>query len=347
MQKQRNYSMDIFRFVAALFVVVCHVDFLKEAADGIYQFVARFSPRVSVSFFFAISGYYYINALLEDKKIFKKQFFSLVKVYACWSVIYYAASFVVNIVLDHGDIKTFLIERVVFFLTKGSYSHFWYFPALIYSVVLATCFHKFFGKKGIHILTILSLFLFVLANLGSSYFPIGMKIPGLNQFITNREVYEVLRGILGMGLPYFMIGYVLYCMKNIIENVSSKTLWILLGVGVALYFGEIFLLSNVLKWYEYPEVFLMLYPLTVVIMILLIRNPKPEWQPHAATMKRLSGYIYYVHPLCILVLEVLAGMLSIYIPSVVMYVLVVGFAILSGLLLLNMSRKLKWISNFI
>ena len=71
MQKQRNYSMDIFRFVAALFVVVCHVDFLKEAADGIYQFIARFSPRVSVSFFFAISGYYYINALLEDKKIFK------------------------------------------------------------------------------------------------------------------------------------------------------------------------------------------------------------------------------------------------------------------------------------
>ena len=71
-QKQRNYSLDVFRFAAAFFVVVCHTEFLIEAPEGVYQFIARFAPRVSVAFFFAISGYYYTKALATKTGVFKK-----------------------------------------------------------------------------------------------------------------------------------------------------------------------------------------------------------------------------------------------------------------------------------
>lgn len=347
MNKQRNYSMDIWRFCAALCVIVCHVDFLKEAPAEVYQLAARYLPRVSLPFFFAISGYYYINALLGGKKVFKKQVLSLLKVYACWTVIYYAASFVMNIVVEKGDIKTFLIQRVVFFFIHGSYSHFWYFTAMIYTIIIVTILYKLFGKKGLKVLTIISLPLFIMANLGSAYYPLGMQIPVISDFVSNRDVYEVIRGIFFMSLPYFLIGYILIELSESIEKLSSKALGIMLGVDVIFYLVECYLLAYVLKWWDYPEVILTLYPSTILIMILLIRNPKPEWKTYAPTLKRLSGYMYYVHPLCIMVLGAVEQIFSVCIPSVLAYVLIVGFAISTGMILMSMSRKFKWISNFI
>ena len=347
-EKQRNYSLDVFRFVAALLVVVCHVDFLKEAPEGVYQFVARFSPRVSVAFFFAISGYYYIKALTTKEGVFKKQFFSLLKVYTAWTVIYYGASFVVNVLMEGKDIVEFLIERVVFFVTRGSYSHFWYFPALIYSVVFVTLFYKLLGKKGISLLAWLSLVLFVIGNLGSSYYPIGIKVPVLSGIISNhRDGFEVFRGICCMGVPYFMIGYFLNKLENLIFKVNEKKLLAGLFITMILYFAEIYLLSNVLKWYEYPEVFVMIYPAAFVIMMILIRNPKPQWQKFSGTLKRLSGYIYYVHPLLILVIGILAGACNVVVLSVLMYVLVIGIAVFSGWFLIWLNKKVKWVAWFL
>ena len=347
MKNQRNYSMDIWRFCAALCVIVCHVDFMKEASAEVYQFVARYLPRVSLPFFFTISGYYYINALLAGKNVFKKQVLSLLKVYACWSVIYYAASFFMNIVVEKGDLKTFLIQRVVFFFLHGSYSHFWYFTAMIYTIIIVTCLYKLFGKKGLKVLTILSVFFFILANLGSAYYPIGMKIPFVCDLVSNRAVYEVIRGIFFMSLPYFLIGYILIELSESIEKLSSKALGIMLGIDIIVYLIECYVLACVLKWWDYPEVILTLYPSTILIMILLIRNPKAEWKPYAPTLKRLSGYMYYVHPLCIMILGAVEQVFSVTIPSVLAYILIVGFTISSGMILMSMSRKQKWINNFI
>lgn len=348
MLKQRNYSLDVCRFFAALFVVMCHVDIFIENAEGLYLFMARFAPRVSVAFFFAISGYYYMGAMMQKKDVFKKQFFSLLKVYTAWSLIYYLASFVVNVVMEGYDLKTFLVERVVFFATRGSYSHFWYFTALIYAVIFATIAFKCGEKKGLAVLNILSLALFVLGNLGSSYYQIGMKIPVICDVISqDRDSFEVFRGIFCMGLPYFMIGYVLQRFQDMIENINAIKMKLLLLVTGILYIAEIFLLSNVLKWYEYPEVFFMLYPFAMVILIFLIKNPKPDWERFAGVMKRLSGYIYYVHPLLILILGVVESKVGIKMHSVLIYLIVIVTAVVSGKILIAVSRKIKWISLFI
>ena len=168
-KSQRNYSLDVCRFFAALLVIVCHSDLLMEYNSNVYQFVARFMPRVGVAFFFAISGYYYIMALTSGKKVFKKQMISLLKVYGTWTLIYYSLSFITNVLVKKENLGTFLVERIQYFVGRGSYSHFWFFPALIYSVILTTLFYKWKGKKGLTIITILSLILFVVGNLGSSY----------------------------------------------------------------------------------------------------------------------------------------------------------------------------------
>ena len=345
--KQRNYSLDVCRLVAAIWIVTCHADIFIEAGDGIYRFFARFIPRVGVAFFFAMSGYYYLKSI-EKKGIFKKQLLSLLKVYAAWSVVYYMASFVVNVVMGDEPIGQFLIERVIFFVTRGSYSHFWFFTAIIYATILSTLFYKLFGKKGICALACISFAFFLLGNLGSSYYEIGIEIPVVQDWISkDRDTFEVFRGIFCMGLPYFMMGYFINLLEERFQKMKTSSITILFVIIACLYFGESYLLSNVWNWYQYPEVFFTLYPFAFIILMVLLRNPKPEWEPFAGTAKRLSGYMYYIHPLLILIIQIVSEKMEFYVPSVVMSLVVVGIILASGLALLKLGKKISFVNYFI
>ena len=345
--KQRNYSLDVVRLIAALAVVVCHADVFIENGGVLYQFVSRYAPRVSVAFFFAISGYYYIKAI-DKKDIFKKQMKSLLLAYLAWTVVYYAASFVDNILLGGGDIGTFLVERVFFFFTEGSYPHFWFFVALIYSVVFVTIFNRLGGKKGVFALTVLSLILFVIGNLGSSYYVLGANIPGLNILYGEyQEVFFILRGIFCMGLPYFMMGYWLNVLEEKILAMDGRRFWCIYGGASILYVAEILLLATVINGTERPEVFIMLYPMAFLVMAMLLRNPMPEWSKAAPFCKRMSGYIYYVHPLLILIFGLMGEMLHITIPSYIVYLLVIAAAMISGIILMKLSEKIKFLNYFV
>lgn len=345
--KQRNYSLDVVRLVAALVVVVCHTYLLEEGNYVLHQFVARFAPRVSVSFFFAISGYYYIKAI-NKKDIFKKQIKSLLTVYIAWTIVYYAASFVDNVVLGDASVGKFLIERVVFFFTEGSYSHFWFFTAMIYSVIMATVANRMGGKKGLWGLTILSLVFFAIGNLGTGYYSVGAKIPCLNVLYGEyAETFFILRGIFCMGLPYFMLGYWLNEWEDALLSMDSKKFMRLYVLASLLYVVEIFFLIVGINGTERPEVFVMLYPMAFMVMALLLRNPMPGWSKAAPFCKRMSGYIYYVHPLLILVFELVAEKLSIFMPSYILYVFVIGVALVSGIILMKLCRKIKLLNYFI
>lgn len=345
--KQRNYSLDVARLVAALVVVVCHTYFLEEGNYVLHQFAARFSPRVSVSLFFAISGYYYIKSINKEG-IFKKQMKSLLTVYISWTIIYYAASFVVNVVLGDENIGKFLVERVVFFFTEGSYSHFWFFTAMIYSVIMATIANRLGGKKGLFVLTILSLVLFAVGNLGSSYYSIGANIPVLNVIYGEySQVFFVFRGIFCMGLPYFMIGYWLNAWEEKLLSMENRKFMALYIIMSVLYVAEILFLIVGIDGTERPEVFVMLYPMAFMVMALLLRNPMPGWSKAAPFCKRMSGYIYYVHPLLILGFGIVADILSVALPSYILYVLVIATAMISGIILMKLSNKMKFLNYFL
>lgn len=345
--KQRNYSLDVARLIAALVVVVCHAYVLEEADFVLHQFVARFAPRVSVSMFFAISGYYYIKSI-NKKGIFKKQMRSLLSVYIAWTMIYYAASFVDNVLLGEESIGKFLAERVIFFFTEGSYSHFWFFTAMIYSVILATVANRLGGEKGLLGLTMLSLVLFAIGNLGTAYYTLGQHIPMLNVLYGEyAEVFFVFRGIFCMGLPYFMIGYWLNRWEERILTVEKKRFGMLYILASVLYIAEIVALLHFPKAIERPEVFIMLYPMAFMLMALLLRNPKPQWSKAAPFCKRMSSFIYYVHPLLILVYGLVADMAGVQLHSCVLYVLVIGTAMLVGVVAMKLSERVKFLNYFV
>ncbi len=345
--KKRNYSIDVLRLFFALAVVVCHTDVFVENGGALYQFVSRFSPRISVPFFFVVSGYYYIKSI-DKPGIFKKQIKALLSIYLSWTIIYYTASFVDNIILGDEDLGTFLVERVVFFFTEGSYSHFWYMTALIYSVVLASVFYRLGGKKGLQVLTILSMVLFVVGNLGTSYYVLGEKIPVLNIWYGEyQDSFFVFRGNFCMGLPYFMIGYWLNLKEEKWLAMDNKKFMGCYVAASLMYVAEIIFLIAVVDASERPEVFFMLYPLAFMLVILFLRNPMPNWSKAAPFCKRMSGYIYYVHPLLILVFDMGFDMLHITIPSYILYILVIATAMVSGIILMKLSERIKFLNYLV
>lgn len=170
--------------MAAVLVVMCHTHIFKDVNQELYFAVSQQLPRFTVPFFFGVTGYYYIGALLKGKDILKKQMAGLMKAYIAWTLIYYAASFGVNVILGGDDIVTFLIERVVFFFTVGSYSHMWYMISLIYAVLISTLVYKLAGEKGIFVLACFGIIFTIIAALGRVYYPYGSQIPFWQPYMT-------------------------------------------------------------------------------------------------------------------------------------------------------------------
>ena len=143
--KQRNNSIDIFRYVCALMVVAIHAHPFCELGVNADFFFSTLLPRIAVPFFFAASGYFYIKKLESGaERCFSQYLKRIVTTYALWSVIYFIFTFCKG---GYSALKWFAVSSVYNFFVKGSYYHFWFFPALIISVCLITVFYKMNLKK--------------------------------------------------------------------------------------------------------------------------------------------------------------------------------------------------------
>lgn len=320
--KTRNSSIDIFRFVAALFVVWCHAGVFIELDEKIYMAVTQQLPRFSVAFFFGVAGYYYIAALLKGKASLGKQLKAILRVYITWTLIYYAVSFGVNIILEGEDLGTFLVERVVNFFTKGSYFHLWYIVALIYALIVVTIVHRLAGERGLQVLAGLGVVLTILGALGSVYYPFGSKLPVL-QMIYDNEYFDLIMKWFGMGIPYVSLGYIVLKLNTMEKQVTNKRIWIGWGITFILYLLEIWFVVWKVAYYERCELMISVYFLTIMNLLVLLRNPLPQYQGIANTSRGISSFMYFSHPLVILVLQKALGFMNMSVGSLGIYFVVV------------------------
>ena len=73
MQK-RNNSIDIFRLICSIMVIMIHVSPFIEINESIGFFFSTIFPRIAVPFFFAVSGYFYHKKLEKSKHIYQTLF---------------------------------------------------------------------------------------------------------------------------------------------------------------------------------------------------------------------------------------------------------------------------------
>ena len=120
---------------------------------------------------------------------------------------------VVNVIKVDGSFIDFLKYYLQQFLSYGSREHFWFFPAVFFSIILVTIF----AKLGLlQWLAILSLLAYGLGLLGCSYYGIGNYLP-----------------VIGHGNGYWSCDYHLgtsVTASSGILRCKSSTLWCCSGM---------------------------------------------------------------------------------------------------------------------
>lgn len=65
---QRNNSIDIFRLICSIMVLMIHIHPFEEINSKIVFFLANIFPWIAVPFFFCVSEYYYNQIINSDNK---------------------------------------------------------------------------------------------------------------------------------------------------------------------------------------------------------------------------------------------------------------------------------------
>ena len=295
--KERNASIDIFRIICALMVVSIHTGPLSELGYNWWYLTAQILPRIGVPFFFCTMGYYYIGSLLKGQCKFWKTMKRLLITYGLWSIIYYIPD-VKQVLNGSVSLSGFLVNCLRQFVIYGSREHFWFFPAVFFSIIVATLFAKI-GKLSW--LAGLSVIAYILGLLGCSYYGIGNQIPVISAFI-NSSQYDLIRRIVLMGFPFFMMGY--FLQQTNMEQINNKICTVLEGILLVAFLLEIIFVNKVqIQANVYITVFL--YLLLFNTMLLLLKNPCGQYGKIANVTRDLSNFMYYSHPLFMIWINIL------------------------------------------
>ncbi len=339
-ERIRNCSIDLFRYICAVLVVAIHTNPISDINGKLGYLCTQILPRIGVPFFFAVAGFYYIQKLETGKPVFLSYMKKLLGVYFIWSLLYAVLDYLQYHPEDMGAFVKDCIRRI---LITGISEHFWFFPALIISVCITTlCF-----KLGIQkLLYTASLLLYAVGCFGCSYYKLGMSLPILAELYSHPQFLQIRR-ILMMGLPFFLAGYLVYQIKDwALEEMREK--WILHWwiVSVILWLAEIAVV-RLLRWEVNIYITFGLYLLLITTLLLLLKNPLPQYRSAADCCRLLANVTYYSHPLVILALTTFYNhVLGLPLRETPKFLLTVGITLAGGLIYRYWSSKWKNRNSF-
>ena len=295
LKNQRNNSIDLFRYVCAVLIVVIHTSPFHGSTIG--TVLREYCARIAVPFFLTVSGFFYFSTYGRRENALRKFLQHMVPLYLFWSIPYW----LMNLSILHDEpnftLSNFALRCMTEFLTRGSYYHFWFFPALIYSAILATFLWKICSEKTFLTISIMWL---LLGCWMTSY---SFLAPSFSEVIRNscgeNGAYCIQR-ILFTGMPYFMLGGAISRRKDRRHSTARQEYLLLSGL-LLLYILEKVILSR----FGSADLVLtvMLYPLTGWILIVLLRHPLTHMHHLGSIARATANMVYFIHPFLIIVVE--------------------------------------------
>jgi len=223
----RNQSLDVAKFVCAILVVTIHI----WSREGLLYYIPNGIARIAVPFYFITSGYLLIDKFSDRFSSIRSYILKYFIVYIFWSAVFLLITYREPV----GNINSYkdFFKYIHRFIVSGSYIHLWFFPALIYSLLIYLIVHKL--KLNIYVILLVSLLFYTLGCLTDTY-----------GFFVNQQyylIYQLLffttRNALFFGFPFFLIGTLIK--KNIFSIEKQRLLqiivlfFILLIIEVFLY----------------------------------------------------------------------------------------------------------------
>ncbi|MGM0240283.1 acyltransferase family protein [Enterococcus sp. AZ103] len=292
--KINGKMLDSVKYIAAILVICVHCQPISGLPEVNY-FVKNILCRWAVPFFFISSAYFVRRGMSNDENYLPVYLKRLTQSYLWWSVIF------IPIGLDwlHQNLtlsKELLPLALIFGLIHvGTYYHLWYIPALILSLFIATNFLKHFSYK---LLLIIATFLYSFGSIETYYglIPNGWLKELFDIVI---QIFFTTRSGLLFGLIFVGIGFFIYDYQEKLL-LRYRQIFFLTGLFFAMMALEGILLYSVDKL-DMNFLF-MLIPFSFCLFISLLFFPK-QLLFDTGKIRLLSKYYYFVHPICIVIVE--------------------------------------------
>lgn len=311
MEKSRNLSLDILKIILAISVVFLHCHFLKDISIIGYYSTVEGLFRLAVPTFLVISGFYFFY--IKDFNDLKKWVIRLGSLYLIWMMIYSPFWLSLN-----------NIPKTLFTLFNGYYV-LWYLIGALFSGVIVFCIRNL--SKKIHIFLILTLF-----SLGCIIQLIG------NLHVFDGVIDKVLnfnaihRNFLFFCLPFFLIGYLInkYEVYKKLKISFSVLFILLLLVVFESNLNRIFVSSSE----NLDQIFSLLLTSPALFLYFKSKNLLGKTKDLAS----LSTAIYLIHPMILITMGYYLSL-----STTVTSFMVLGLALIAGIILVYLNKKLKYI----
>ena len=308
----RNTTIDALRIVLAIFVVYIHLNahlYDRAGLSGlslVFDDIVMILARIAVPVFLAISGYcLYRNNLTAERNSIKRSLrhlvlltISCIVIYTITNIFLVGPQMAATRFTSSQFFQFFLFNQTGGILGAGAP---WFLLALI-TCYLIYYFYPCFTKSQKYLMAISALL----------YFWAICISPVYGNIILDKEPAVLFRNYLGLGLPFFTLGYFYHKYQQQTKAAISNQIVKFALLGFTLYVIEqiIFLSSG---HHRYPMEISIMMPLVVIgILMLATQHPRllaktkfPAWSAkyslylyigHTAVINILSKYLFNNDP---------------------------------------------------
>lgn len=345
--ERKNYwSLDIAKFFCAILIISAHF----AAERGSFPTLIDYSFSIyiiGVPFFFACSGFLFFKKLCslrtadEKKTYFINYEKRILIMYGIWSAIYVSTRFI-------GWLRkgTFTLEKFLDWLHKAivfqTYETIWFLPALALGIAISYFLIMKLSKKQ---MIAVSVFLYIIGMLGYTYkFIVDGTSVGVAYDFYIKAFVTTRNGIFN-AVPFIYMGY-LISQKEVVASVKGffKNI-ILAGISFILMVAESFILK--LKFNVTGMDFCIFVAVFTYFFFLALIHIDLKERKIWIWMRKLSILIFVCQRIF---LSVLPGYFpsvfeKLYANSYIGLVAVLGLTIGFGVVLILLSKKIKFLKR--
>lgn len=333
---KRNQSVDIAKFIAAIFVIGIHTRPLSVISGWADFFLCDIIFRTAVPFFAVCTGFYLTNRMDSNNKVpswspVKSMILKTSLLYVAWSL-FYLLILAISWCQKGLFTTTSIIGWFKSFLIGSPYYHLWYLAQLFWALLFFYPIVRYVPRKMRYYLTFLLWLIGSFAYVYSDILEIGQS------FVRSYDNFGAITGSVVRMLPLILTG------NLIAESKIQKKEFILLGVLVC--FAGLVVEAYLLRKIGAEKFSYIIFTLPLAFyLFLLIQGLDLQTRFNTRLLSKVSMNIYLLHPAMIFLIVNLCH--SSYRPGV-LFLMVTAITISICLfydLLTNRSSLLKWRSQ--
>ena len=340
-----NYqNLNILKYISSILIIVLHLRPFLNFSNELDLAFNNIITRICVPIFFIITGYFVAKKEKENKNYIKEYIKKTIPLYFVWSLLYipviigtiikylpiineYISK--INITLPLLIILSIILLPIIVLIAlcyTGVYYHLWYFPAIIFSLIVLK---KWKQKFNIKYLLIISFILLLFGATETYYGVLPLSIKRTLSYYYN--IFFTTRNFLFFGLFYVVLGYYV----GTKEKAYSKYCFLKLIVSFFLLTFEAILLHDTDRLNS--NILLSCIPLTYYLFISAIyitNSVKLNFQ-----FGTYSKYYYLMHPMVIFVISLLYKNINYYPYLNILIVLLITH--ITSVLIIKLKEKNK------